>query len=87
NGFFSHTSPTNGSFSTRVSRHGIRGASGENIAYRQRDAAAAVSSWMASSGHRANILNARYRTTGVGYAVNASGHTYYVQCFTSMVGM
>jgi uncharacterized protein YkwD len=36
---------------------------------------------MNSPGHRANILNGRYSTIGVGVVVAASGQPYYTQVF------
>lgn len=39
---------------------------GENIAVGQRSAQAVMNAWMASPGHRANILDARYTHLGVG---------------------
>ena len=60
--------------------HGIA----ENI-YRVRgseeSAEAAVAAWMSSPGHRANILNADYRFTGIGIAVDEDGAVYFTQVF------
>lgn len=53
---------------------------GENIAYGQRDAAAVMSAWMNSPGHRANILNCGFTKIGIGYS--ASGN-YWTQDFAS----
>lgn len=38
-------------------------------------------SWMASKGHRVNILQAKYRETGVAIVRNAKGNYYYAQVF------
>lgn len=61
--------------------HGVspRPPGGENIAYNQATAAAVVRAWMNSDGHRANILNRRYSTIGVGMAEN--GGPYWTQMF------
>lgn len=40
-----------------------------------------VAAWMASPGHRANILNARVTHIGVGFQVDATGRTYFTQNF------
>lgn len=40
-----------------------------------------VAAWMASPGHRANILNPRYSEMGVGFAMDSSGRTYFTQNF------
>jgi uncharacterized protein YkwD len=57
------------------------GPYGENVAYGQRDPAEVMRAWMNSPGHRANILNGRYSTIGVGVVVAASGQPYYTQVF------
>lgn len=56
-------------------------AMAENVAIDYRDAAGAVTGWMRSPGHRANILNATYTEIGAGYAVDSRGHRYYAQVF------
>lgn len=80
---FSHTRPNGTSFSTVLAENGIsyKGA-GENIAWGQRTPEAVVTAWMNSEGHRANILNAKYTTIGVGYYQNASQTPYWAQLFT-----
>lgn len=80
---FSHTRPNGSSFSTVLKEHGVnfRGA-GENIAWGQRSASEVMNAWMNSSGHRANILNSKYKSIGVGYYVNNSGRIYWTQLFT-----
>lgn len=54
---------------------------GENIAYNYADADAVVAGWMASPGHRANILNASFSEIGVAIAYSANGEPYYTQVF------
>lgn len=49
----------------------------ENIAAGQMDARAAISAWIRSPAHRANILNRRVRDIGVAQAVGADGRTRY----------
>lgn len=56
-------------------------ASAENIAQGQTSANHAVSCWMSSPGHRANILGRRYRRIGVAAYVAADGQTYWCQQF------
>ncbi|WP_169581671.1 MULTISPECIES: FG-GAP-like repeat-containing protein [Microbacterium] len=55
-------------------------ATGENIAAGYA-ANAVVSAWMASSGHRANILNSRYTGVGIGFAKGTCYSSYWVQIF------
>jgi uncharacterized protein YkwD len=56
-------------------------SAGENIGEGYRTAASAVAGWMASSGHRANILSATYTEIGTAMAVGPNGATYWVQVF------
>jgi len=53
----------------------------ENIAYGQEHASAAVTSWLNSPGHRANMMNRHYTRIGVAGYVGRSGRTYWVQQF------
>lgn len=55
---------------------------GENIAEGQRDAEEVVAAWMASAGHRANILHPGYRRIGIGMA-EGHGARYWAQEFSS----
>lgn len=67
--YFAHDGPGR-SFSARLRAVGYRGlTSGENIAYGSFDSAEDVlREWMASPGHRKNILYPRFRFAGVGLA-------------------
>ena len=80
---FSHTRPNGTSFATALKEAGVsyRGA-GENIAWGQKTPERVMEGWMSSDGHRANILNAKYTTIGVGYYQNAAGVNYWSQLFT-----
>ena len=53
----------------------------ENIGMGQTSASEAVSSWMQSSGHRANILGGGYTRIGVAMAHSADGTAYWCQQF------
>lgn len=50
---------------------------GENVAYGYTSGKAVTSAWMASPGHRANLLHRDFRLIGVG-AVQASNGRWYV---------
>ena len=54
---------------------------GENVAAGQKTPQAAFTSWMNSSGHRANIESSKATHTGFGYAKNSSGKYYWTQIF------
>lgn len=51
----------------------------ENVAMGQSDAQRVFSAWMGSSGHRANIENARHTHTGLGMKRSAGGTVYWTQ--------
>lgn len=53
----------------------------ENIAMGQQNSAQAMNSWMNSSGHRANILNASYTRIGVSAYRSPNGAIYWTQQF------
>lgn len=64
--YWSHTSPSGVRFWTLVRQAGYRYVTaGENLAYGFSSDKSLVTAWMASPGHRANILNSRYREVGV----------------------
>lgn len=54
---------------------------GENLALNYRTSDDAVDSWMASPGHRSNVLLADYTELGVAIAFDSLGQPYYVQVF------
>jgi len=73
--YFDHTTPDGRTFSDRLRGHHWHGRSaGENIAWGSGGLgtpAEIVDGWMHSPGHRANILNPRFRRAGVGVAKGA----------------
>ncbi|MEX0170208.1 CAP domain-containing protein [Streptomyces sp. LMG1-1-1.1] len=79
-GFFDHTDPDGDTPWARAQQAGISGMGGENIARGQVDAAAVMTSWMNSDGHRANILNCDFTTLGVGVHF-ADGGPWWTQDF------
>ena len=58
-------------------------SAGENVAAGQTSAAEVMASWMASPGHRSNILSPDFCEIGIGYVQNASSRFqhYWVQDF------
>lgn len=54
---------------------------GENIAFGYATPAAVLKGWWGSPGHRANMLDARYRYMGIAVAYSANGTPYYTQVF------
>lgn len=55
---------------------------GENIAAGYATPAGVTAGWMASPGHKANILNANFTAIAVGVAQAANGTYYWVENFT-----
>ncbi len=79
--FFSHSNPEGKTPSDRLKAAGISySAVGENIA-ENTSVQAAETAFMNSSGHRANILNSKYTTVGIGVAYDSAGNVYVVQDF------
>jgi uncharacterized protein YkwD len=54
---------------------------GENVAYGYPGGKSVVAAWMASPGHRANILNSKYRLIAVGAYRDSRGTWYVSQVF------
>lgn len=67
-GYFDHVSPEGWTPEDRLRMTGGSGYSlvGENIAVGQRTAADVMAAWMASPGHRMNLLDPRFTHLGVG---------------------
>jgi uncharacterized protein YkwD len=53
----------------------------ENIAWNQSGPQSVVTTWMNSSGHRTNILNAELTQMGAAMARSAKGEPYWIQVF------
>ena len=81
NNYFSHTSPTYGSpFDMLKSFKISYKTAGENIAANSSNSSA-VTAWMNSSGHKANILNSSFNYTGIGVVSSPKYGKMYVQLF------
>jgi uncharacterized protein YkwD len=82
-GCFSHTCGPEPELAKRAEGAGYTpwGALAENIAAGQRSPEQALASWMASPGHRANVLRAEVSEIGVGQAPGGPYGIYWVQVF------
>ena len=79
---FSHTRPNGLSFDTTF--YGIDyKIIGENIAAGQTSCEMVMKQWMDSPGHRANILNKKFKYLGIGYIYNKNSRYkhFWVQHF------
>ena len=65
----------------RAAGYRTDGGWAENIASGYGNPAAVMAGWMASPGHRANILNCSLRALGVGVARSDGGRLYWTQDF------
>ncbi|MER6046069.1 CAP domain-containing protein [Streptomyces sp. NPDC001793] len=72
--YYAHETPEGVDPGTRMTNAGFHWQSwGENIFKSPQDPATAVDGWMKSPGHRANILNCSYKSTGVGVNLSPNG--------------
>jgi uncharacterized protein YkwD len=85
--YFKHQAPDGSMAAERAARAGYRGVRvGENIASGQPSVEEAMTSWLDSPGHCANIMNPGFREMGAAYAINPTNrnHTpYWTQVFGS----
>ncbi len=81
NNYFSHTSPVLGSFIALIRKYAPDyKAVGENLAG-NKEVTAAMTAFMNSSGHRANILNPSYTHIGVGIVTGGPYGAMFTQHF------
>ena len=81
--FFDHRGADGSQPKDRVLRAGYQSRlTGENIALGPESAEEAVAGWLASPGHCANIMDARFQDIGVSLATGRKrGQIYWVQTF------
>ena len=84
--FFSHVGLNGRAIDQRANDFGLTGwkSIGENIAYNKgfsNPGEFAVERWMISKGHRINLLNSRWKETGVGIAITKEGKYFFTQIF------
>ncbi|MFN3491892.1 MAG: CAP domain-containing protein [Anaerolineales bacterium] len=78
NQFFSHTGSDGSTPFQRIFRFGYTYASAaENVAAGYATPADVVKGWMASSGHKANMLNKNFTEIGIGYVLIDKGYFHY----------
>ena len=90
-GFFAHRDPVRGDLERRINESEAKmlwRRIAENL-HQQRGAtdpiSAAVEGWMKSAGHRKNILDASYTTSGIGIAIAGDGTYYATQIFALLL--
>ncbi|MET8151315.1 CAP domain-containing protein [Actinoplanes sp. NPDC049668] len=77
----SHVGSGGSTFIQRGVRAGFAHPRSENVAYGYRTASETMKRWMASPGHRANIVDCKAKTFAVGVAYASDGAPYYTQMF------
>lgn len=81
--FFAHVNPDGVNHGQRLKIGGVQYKfAAENIARGTGTAERFVQGWMNSPGHRANILNSRFKKIGIGVAETSSRYLYSTQDFT-----
>ncbi len=84
--FFSHTGSDGSTPQTRIARTVYRACfTAENLALGQTSVAQAMTDWMNSAGHRANILQTRARHIGIAVVrpANANGPLRWAMVFAA----
>lgn len=66
---------------SRIRAQGFSSAWGENVATGQTSPEQVVAEWMASPGHRRNILDPAFTQLGVAFTTGLDGRTYWAQSF------
>jgi uncharacterized protein YkwD len=80
-GQMAHEGIGDGTPQDRMFEAGWNWAWGENAAVGQTSPEQVVNEWMASPGHRANILNPDFQFLSVGYGTSPDGRPYWTQSF------
>ena len=79
---YDHTRPDGSKLPTALDEQGVKYSYwGENINEKQATVSSAMKSWMASKGHKANILNKNFDSVGLGRAKDKKGTYTWVQMF------
>lgn len=80
--FESHVNPEGDTPGDRVVAGGvIATAYGENLAEGHRTAQSVLADWLASPGHRENLIDPAFTHTGAGYWIGGPYGRYYTQIF------
>jgi uncharacterized protein YkwD len=78
-----HTRPDGSSFSSVLTERDIswRNGAGENSASGQKTSEEVMGDWIASSGHKANILSETWSQIGISVRKSTDGTLYWIQLF------
>ena len=73
----SHKTGWRKDFATRMHENGVEGAAAENVGYGAMSQGKLFSMWMASKGHRRNMLDPRFGHYGLASADDGRGRKYW----------
>lgn len=76
-GKMKHTTGLGRDFATRMRKAGIDGPAAENLAHGRMEPPRLFAMWMASKGHRDNMLDPRFSRYGLAYATTDDGRRYW----------
>jgi len=73
----SHRTGWRKDFATRMKENGVEGAAAENVAHGRMEPEKLFKMWMASQGHRRNMLDPRFSHYGLASAEDGQGRKYW----------
>ena len=76
-GKMNHTTGFGRDFATRMRKEGVAAPAAENLAHGRMEPPGLFAMWMASPGHRANMLDPRFSRYGLAYAFDGAGQRYW----------
>lgn len=76
-GKMAHTTGLGRDFTARMRKAGVRAPAAENLAHGRMEPQRLFSMWMASQGHRVNMLDPRFSRYGLAYALAGDGQRYW----------
>ncbi len=76
-GKMEHTTGPGRDFAARMKRDGVAAPAAENLAHGRMELERLFSMWMASPGHRRNMLDPRFSRYGLAHAAAGDGQRYW----------
>lgn len=76
-GKMKHTTGFGRDFATRMRKEGVAAPAAENLARGRMEPPRLFAMWMASSGHRSNMLEPDFSRYGLAYAADGRGQRYW----------
>lgn len=76
-GKMKHTTGWGRDFATRMRKAGVDAPAAENLAHGRMEPPRLFAMWMASQGHRNNMLDPRFSRYGLAYAADGNGQRYW----------